>query len=178
MVTMVPPITSRSTFSSAGVFFAACFGAFACAQTPREKPQRNTDKHRYKGKSLERDCLRAALMRFTPIFGNDLSSAVICVHPWFQSLQRKEESKGRGKSADMRCTSTLPARFDRITGTSPQNSQMICRHEPQGGVSTSVCVTTAMASKQRSPSEMALKIATRSAQTVRPYVAFSTLQPI
>src|SRR6266581_3682038 len=64
-----------------------------------------------------------------------------------------------------------------ITGTSPQNSQINWRHAPQGGVNVSVSVTTQMASNPRSPSLMALKIATRSAQTVRPYVAFSTLQP-
>ena len=64
-----------------------------------------------------------------------------------------------------------------MTGTSPQNSQMIWRHGPQGGVSFLVSHTTAMASKSRSPSEMALKIATRSAQMVRPSVAFSMLQP-
>src|SRR6266704_1320648 len=64
-----------------------------------------------------------------------------------------------------------------ITGTSPQNSQINWRHAPQGGVNVSVSVTTQMASNPRSPSLIALKIATRSAQTVSPYVAFSTLQP-
>src|SRR3989442_14073478 len=64
-----------------------------------------------------------------------------------------------------------------ITGTSPQNSQINWRHAPQGGVNVSVFVTTQMASNPRLPSLIALKIATRSAQTVRPYVAFSTLQP-
>jgi hypothetical protein len=64
-----------------------------------------------------------------------------------------------------------------LTGMSPQNSQINCRHAPQGGVSTSVSVTTAMALKPRSPSLTALKIATRSAHIVSPYVAFSTLQP-
>ena len=51
---------------------------------------------------------------------------------------------------------------------SPQNSQMIWRQGPHGGVSFSVSHTTAMASNSRSPSEMALKMATRSAQSVRP----------
>src|SRR5260370_38435138 len=64
-----------------------------------------------------------------------------------------------------------------ITGTSPQNSQINWRHAPQGGVNVSVSVTTEMASNPRSPSLIALKIAMRSAHTVRPYVAFSTLQP-
>src|SRR6267378_1045830 len=73
--------------------------------------------------------------------------------------------------------SVLPFKFARITGTSPQNSQINWRHAPQGGVSVSVSVTTAMASQPRSPSLIALKMAMRSAQTVRPYVAFSTLQP-
>src|SRR5215472_18089519 len=73
--------------------------------------------------------------------------------------------------------SVLPLRLARITGTSPQNSQISWRQAPQGGVSVSVSVTTEMASNPRSPSLIALKIATRSAQTVNPYVAFSTLQP-
>src|SRR6266481_563693 len=73
--------------------------------------------------------------------------------------------------------SVLPLRFARITGTSPQNSQINWRQAPHGGVRTSVSVTTEMASKPRSPSLMALKMAMRSAQMVRPYVAFSTLQP-
>src|SRR5258708_14571805 len=64
-----------------------------------------------------------------------------------------------------------------ITGTSPQNSQINWRQAPQGGVNVSVSVTTEMASNPRSPSLIALKIAMRSAHTVRPYVAFSTLQP-
>src|SRR6266403_226372 len=88
-----------------------------------------------------------------------------------------EESNGLGNSSRIRMTSVLPFKFARITGTSPQNSQINWRHAPQGGVSLSVSVTTAMASKPRSPSLMALKMAIRSAQTVRPYVAFSTLQP-
>src|SRR5467141_2759401 len=88
-----------------------------------------------------------------------------------------EESNGFGNSSRIGMTSVLPFKFARITGTSPQNSQINWRHAPQGGVSLSVSVTTAMASKPRSPSLMALKMAMRSAQTVRPYVAFSTLQP-
>jgi hypothetical protein len=74
-------------------------------------------------------------------------------------------------------TSTLPFRFAITTGTSPQNSQISCRHAPQGGVTSSVSVTTAIASNFRSPSLIALKIATRSAHTVNPYVAFSTFEP-
>src|SRR2546429_3954213 len=90
---------------------------------------------------------------------------------------RLEESKGFGKRSFMRITSVLPLRFVMITGTSPQNSQINWRQAPQGGVNVSVSVTTEMASKPRSPSLMALKMAMRSAHTVRPYVAFSTLQP-
>jgi len=41
----------------------------------------------------------------------------------------------------------------------------------------SVSAAMAMESNPRSPSETALKIATRSAQQVSPSVAFSTLQP-
>ncbi len=61
--------------------------------------------------------------------------------------------------------------------TSPANSQRIWRQAPQGGVGSSAPVTTATARNLRTPSESAFQIATRSAQTVRPYVEFSMLQP-
>src|SRR5256886_5157357 len=92
-------------------------------------------------------------------------------------LKRFPPSKGFGNSIFIATTSVFPFKLERITGTSPQNSQISCRHAPQGGVNESVSVTTAIASNPRSPSLIALKIATRSAQTVSPYVAFSTLQP-
>src|SRR5579864_6379895 len=91
---------------------------------------------------------------------------------------KNEPSKGFGKRADMRWRSTWPFKFARITSASPQNSHRIWRHDPHGGVSASVSVTTATASNPRSPSEIALKMATRSAHSVNPYVAFSTLQPL
>src|SRR5262249_36246440 len=81
---------------------------------------------------------------------------------------RLEESNGFGNRSRILMVSVLPLRLDMITGTLPQNSQMSWRQAPQGGVSVSASVTTAMASKPRSPSLMALKMATRSAQTVRP----------
>jgi hypothetical protein len=77
----------------------------------------------------------------------------------------------------MEIISLFPFRFAKITGTSPQNSQISCRQAPHGGVNVSVSVTTAIALNFRSPSLIALKIATRSAHTVNPYVAFSTLHP-
>ena len=55
-----------------------------------------------------------------------------------------------------------------ITSMSPQNSQMIWRQAPHGGVGDGVSATTTMRVKARLPSESALKIATRSAQIVRP----------
>src|SRR6266545_854083 len=61
--------------------------------------------------------------------------------------------------------------------TSPANSQRIWRQAPQGGVGSSAPVTTATARNLRTPSESAFQIATRSAQTVRPYVEFSMLRP-
>src|ERR1043165_7757490 len=61
---------------------------------------------------------------------------------------------------------------------SPPNSHRICRQAPHGGVGAFVSATTAMRENRRSPSEIALTMATRSAQIVRPYVAFSTLQPV
>src|SRR5277367_2645664 len=106
-------------------------------------------------------------------------SVFICVHLWcLFAFYRNEASKARGRSLpDVSC-STFPFRLASRTGTSPQNSQMIWRQAPQGGVRRSTSVTTAMASKPRSPSETALKMATRSAQQVRPRVAFSILQPV
>src|SRR5277367_2916613 len=105
----------------------------------------------------------------------------ICVHLRSSvvplTCYRNEASNARGSSLpDVSC-STFPFRLANRTGTSPQNSQMIWRQAPQGGVRRSTSVTTAMASKPRSPSETALKIATRSAQQVRPSVAFSILHP-
>src|SRR5467141_267561 len=98
-------------------------------------------------------------------------------HFLFSIFYRFEESNGLGNSSRIWKISVLPLRLARITGTSPQNSQISWRQAPQGGVNVSVSVTTEMASKPRSPSLMALKMAMRSSQTVRPYVAFSTLQP-
>src|SRR3981081_2281757 len=98
-------------------------------------------------------------------------------HFLFSIFYKFEESNGFGNSSCIWNISVLPLRFARITGTSPQNSQINWRQAPQGGVSASVSVTTEMASKPRSPAFMALKVSMRSAQTVRPYVAFSTLQP-
>src|SRR5258708_7501492 len=81
---------------------------------------------------------------------------------------KNDWSKGIGKSADMRWHSILPFRFARTTSASPQNSHRIWRHDPHGGVGVSVSATTATASNPRSPSEIALKIATLSAQSVTP----------
>src|SRR5262249_40876042 len=78
-------------------------------------------------------------------------------------------SNGIGSSADIRSVFERPARFSMWTQTSPQNSQMIWRHGPQGAARWGESTTTAMASKGRSPSETALKTAVRSAQIVRPY---------
>ncbi len=51
---------------------------------------------------------------------------------------------------------------------SPQNSQRICRQAPHGGVKFSVSAATTALRKRRAPSEIALKIATLSAHSVRP----------
>src|SRR5260370_40274074 len=59
-----------------------------------------------------------------------------------------------------------------------QNSQIICRQVPHGGVSDSVSATIAMALNLRSPSDSAFQMATRSAQTVSPKLALSMLQPV
>src|SRR5690606_19859396 len=91
---------------------------------------------------------------------------------------KKVESNGRGSRSRMNNVSVLPERFAIVTGMSPQNSQMIWRHVPHGGVSSSVSATIAMALKRVSPSESAFQMATRSAQTVSPKVADSILQPV
>jgi len=59
-----------------------------------------------------------------------------------------------------------------------ENSAMTCRQEPQGREISVEDVTTAMATKSRCPAATAQKIALRSAHTVRPNDAFSTLQPL
>src|SRR5207253_4324875 len=91
---------------------------------------------------------------------------------------KNDASKGLGNKSFIWNFSVLPWRFTNVTSTSPQNSHRIWRQAPQGGVSTSVSAATTTRRNLRAPSEMALKTATRSAQTVRPYVAFSTLQPV
>ena len=85
---------------------------------------------------------------------------------------------GLGKRSFRRKVSVLPCRFASTSSTLPQNSHRIWRQAPQGGVSVSVSATTATRRNWRAPSETALKTATRSAQSVRPYEAFSTLQPV
>src|SRR5258708_13228155 len=80
-------------------------------------------------------------------------------HFCFPFSYRLEESNGFGKSSRIGMTSVLPFKFARITGTSPQNSQINWRHAPQGGVRISVAVTTAMASKPPSPSLIAFNVA-------------------
>ena len=58
-----------------------------------------------------------------------------------------------------------------------ENSAMTWRHAPQGLQSFGADVDTATATISMCPAETALKIAIRSAQTVRPNDAFSMLQP-
>ena len=69
----------------------------------------------------------------------------------------------------------------RMRKSGPQNSAITWRQTPQGGnrpvTTPSLPPTTAMASKSRSPSYTALKIAFRSAQMVGVNEAFSMLQP-
>src|SRR5260370_41158235 len=89
-------------------------------------------------------------------------------HFLFSSFYKFEESNGFGNSSLIWKISVLLLRFARITGTSAQNSQISWRQAPQGGVNVSVSVTPEMASKHRSPSLMALKMAMRSAHTVSP----------
>lgn len=57
------------------------------------------------------------------------------------------------------------------------NSASAWRQRPHGRTGPSVSATTAIASKTRSPADTAEKSAVRSAQTVAPKEAFSTLAP-
>src|SRR5579862_4327789 len=91
---------------------------------------------------------------------------------------RNDASNGLGKRFFNCIVSLLPWRFASVISASPQNSHRICRQAPQGGVRTSVSAATAMRLNLRAPSEIALNTATRSAQIVSPYVAFSMLQPV
>src|SRR5690606_19721934 len=52
------------------------------------------------------------------------------------------------------------------------------RHAPQGATGSGPSVTSASATRPRIPRATAENTATRSAQTVRPYEAFSTLHPV
>jgi hypothetical protein len=58
------------------------------------------------------------------------------------------------------------------------NSLMTWRQAPHGAVGTCVGVYTTTARMARSPAEAAVKMAVRSAQLLKPYEAFSTLQPV
>ena len=60
---------------------------------------------------------------------------------------------------------------------SPANSINVCRHIPHGDDGGDVSVTTATDSIACAPSRTARRTALRSAQTARPYDAFSTLAP-
>ena len=139
MVTIVAPVTSRS---ACGGFFAPSCPTMGHGQTQAQNKNRRA------------------------------TNRVISSRRGFmiprRLFYRLEESNGLGKSWLMRMVSVLPLRFDMTTGTSPQNSQISWRQAPHGGVSVSVSVTTAMASNLRSPSLMALKMATRSAHRVSP----------
>src|ERR1022692_3640921 len=81
-------------------------------------------------------------------------------------VPRKDESNARGNKSFIANRSRWSCKFTSTTGISPQNSQMIWRHAPQGGVKLSVSAATAMRTNLRWPSLSALKIAMRSAQTV------------
>ena len=88
--------------------------------------------------------------------------------------------KVSGSRAVMVCISVSPEwEADRtMMGLSAwENSAMTWRHAPHGLQSLGALVITATATMSSRPSLIALKRATRSAQTVRPNEAFSTLQP-
>ena len=61
---------------------------------------------------------------------------------------------------------------------SPAKSDSTCRHAPHGDVKPRSSETIAIALNFDAPDEMALKIATRSAQIVSPYELFSILHPV
>src|SRR5207249_2508253 len=90
---------------------------------------------------------------------------------------RKRPSKGKGNSSFNLNRVRAERRFARTTSMSPQYSHRIWRQAPHGGVSSSVSARTTIRLNSDSPSDSAFQAATRSAQTVKPYVEFSTLQP-
>src|SRR5262249_7136253 len=95
-----------------------------------------------------------------------------------QPARPHQNSNGSGKSSESLRRFVAPPVVAMTTGMSPANSQRIWRQAPHGGVGSEAPVTTAIPVNRRTPSERAFQTATRSAHTVRPYVEFSTLQPV
>lgn len=73
----------------------------------------------------------------------------------------------------------FPLPVSRITAVSGEaNSDSTCRHAPHGEIGFSPLVVIATALSRRLPWVIALTIAERSAQIVRPKEAFSTFTPV
>src|SRR5258708_6907509 len=134
------------------------------------------------GRSVERSVARHLWFDLKKQDGQRQYAPHFCLLPFAfclcSSPPSKRTSNGNGNRSRIRCVPFTAWRFARTTGMSPQYSQSNCRHGPHGGVGALVSATTAIIVKSRFPSESALSSATRSAQTVRPYDAFSTLHPV
>src|SRR5437870_13907288 len=99
----------------------------------------------------------------TQLWGDSLATYL-----WPLTSLRNRASKARGSRSFTCSVSVSPRKFANRMSAFLQNSQMIWRQVPHGGVSDSVSATIASLVKFRSPSESAFQIATRSAQTVSP----------
>src|SRR5687767_328766 len=86
----------------------------------------------------------------------------------FEPPLKNRASKARGSSSLIEHSCVSPLRLARTMCAFLQNSWMICRQVPHGGVNVLVSATMASSAKSRSPSDRAFQIATRSAQTVNP----------
>ena len=75
--------------------------------------------------------------------------------------------KASGRSSDALIILDSLFLFNIIISISPQMSLITYLHAPQGEIKSSVSPATAMALKFLSPSEIALNIAVRSAQSVK-----------
>lgn len=71
----------------------------------------------------------------------------------------------------------FPLNVERTTNASGANSANTCLHAPQGGRNSSQSDVMAMALNRACPYDRALNTAILSAQIVREYELFSTLQP-
>ena len=97
---------------------------------------------------------------------------------YFLAYARSSFENAPGSKSATVVSTTSPFKFVKYTGIpASQNSAITCLHAPQGDIGPSVSPVTASALNERTPSEIALKNAVRSAQFVMLKAEFSMLQP-